>query len=107
MVTSSRYFENAHYTPAASKLNKKEIEKSGQGQVTLQWDSVPNAKSYNIYWSLNSGVSKSNGNKIENATNPTTIKDLVAGATYYFIVTVVNESGESAPSKEISYTVSQ
>ena len=36
--------------------------------------------------------------------NPLTISHLQPGKTYYFVVTVVTDSGESKESKEISYT---
>jgi hypothetical protein len=51
------------------------------------------------------GVTKRNGTKISNVKNPHTITGLIRGETYYFVVTAVNESGESAVSESISYTV--
>ena len=77
----------------------------GDGKVTLTWDSVANATSYNIYWSNQKGVTKGNGTRIANVKNPHTITGLKKGRTYYFVVTAVNESGESAVSESISYTV--
>jgi fibronectin type 3 domain-containing protein len=72
--------------------------------VTLGWDHVPNAISYNIYWNDSPGVTKKNGKKISNVKNPHTFKGLKPG-TYYFVVTAVNESGESEESEEFSLTV--
>ena len=77
----------------------------GYGKVTLTWDNVSNATSFNIYWSNKKGVTKRNGTRISNAKNPHTITGLKMGSTYYFVVTAVNESGESAVSESISYTV--
>jgi Fibronectin type III domain len=77
----------------------------GYGEVTLTWDDVSNAVSYNIYWSNKKGVTKHNGTKISHVKNPHTIAGLKKGSTYYFIVTAVNESGESAASESISFTV--
>ena len=74
------------------------------GNVTLLWNEIPNAKSYNIYMSTSPGVTKLSGLKIENVTNPAKINQLEPGRTYYFVVTVVNGSGESKESKELSYT---
>ena len=74
------------------------------GKVTLSWNNVPGAKSYNVYLSRSPGVTKYNSHKISDATNPITISDLEPGNTYYFIVTVINDSGESAAVKELSYT---
>lgn len=72
--------------------------------VTLAWDDVPNATSYNIYWSDSPGVTKLNGNKISNVENTYILKGLKSG-TYYFVVTAVNAFGESAESAEFSFSV--
>jgi fibronectin type 3 domain-containing protein len=77
---------------------------SGKAQATLAWDSVPDAISYNIYWRNRRGVTKQNGKKIENVSNPHTMKNLVPGKTYYLVVTAVGKDGESSISEEISYT---
>ena len=103
LVRTSDNSVDSNYGTKVINQNKKENEITGQ--VTLQWDPVPNAISYNIYWSTNSGVNKINGKKIENAMIPTTIRDLKAGSTYYFVVTAINETGESEISKEISHTI--
>jgi lysophospholipase L1-like esterase len=72
--------------------------------VTLSWDEMPNATSYNLYWNDSSGVTTLNGKKIPNVKNPHTIQGLKPG-TYYFVVTAVNEFGESKESAELSFTV--
>ena len=77
---------------------------SEKGNVTLAWDNVPNATSYNIYWKDSPGVTKRNGEKISNVKNPHTIKGLKPG-TYFFVVTAVNELGESEESEEFSISV--
>jgi predicted phage tail protein len=102
-------------TAAAGAVKSEEVRKQstpiqpastvGYGKVTLTWDNVSNATSYNIYWSDKKGVTKRNGTKISDAKNPHTITGLKKGSTYYFVVTAVNESGESAASESISYTV--
>ncbi|MGD9349107.1 MAG: fibronectin type III domain-containing protein [Desulfobacterales bacterium] len=75
--------------------------------VTLGWNDVPNATSYNIYWSDKPGVTKKNGTKISNANNPHKISGLEKGKRYYFVVTAVNVSGESKESDEMSFTAGQ
>jgi YHS domain-containing protein len=74
------------------------------GKVTLLWNEIPDATSYNVYVSKSPGVTKLSGSKISNASNPFAISELEPGKTYYFVVTVLNEQGESEESKELSYT---
>jgi acyl-CoA thioesterase-1 len=74
------------------------------GAVTLMWNEVPGAISYNVYGSTSPGVTKLSGSKFRNVPNPFTITQLQLGKTYYFVVTAVSDSGESKESKEISYT---
>ncbi|HBG06532.1 MAG: hypothetical protein A2075_24910 [Geobacteraceae bacterium GWC2_58_44] len=76
----------------------------GSNQATLFWPGVPAATSYNIYYSASTGVTKSNGSKVSNATAPYLQSGLAAGTTYYFIVTAVNSAGESAASAQLSAT---
>ena len=74
------------------------------GQVTLLWNEIPGATSYNVYMSDSPGVTKTSGDKITNVTNPVKITQLKPGKTYYFVVTVVDGSGEGKESKELLYT---
>ena len=74
------------------------------GEATLLWNEIPGDSSYNIYVSRSPEVTKLSGFKIRNVTNPFTINQLELGRTYYFVVTVVNGSGESEESRELSYT---
>ena len=89
-----------------SKLTDKASTVETQ-DITLGWKDVPNAASYNIYWSDKPGVTKKNGNKISNVKNPHKIEGLKKGSKYYFVVTAVNASGESKESEEISFLVGQ
>lgn len=77
---------------------------AGNGQVTISWSAVSGATSYNIYWSTTSGVTKSSGTKISGATSPYTHASLTNSTKYYYIVTVVNSSGESVESAQVSAT---
>ena len=79
---------------------------SGTGQVKLAWCNVPDATSYNVYWSASPGVTRQNGNKISGIKDPaTTINGLKPGVTYYFVVTAVKGTAESLKSEELSFTV--
>ena len=83
---------------------------AGDGQVTLSWNAVPNAISYNIYMASASGVNKTtyiilpDGMKHTTVANPYTQSGLLNGKTYYFVVTAVNISGESSESVQVSAT---
>ena len=74
---------------------------SGNTKVTISWDLVTGASSYNIYWSNSIGVSKSD-NKIANVTRPYTHTNLINRTTYYYVLTAVNLAGESIISSEVS-----
>ena len=89
------------HIPLASKKNP--AEQTETVQVTLQWNNAPNAASYNVYWSRFPGVTKHNGHKIPDAANPITLTDLAPGTSYYFVVTVVDDSGESEESRQMSF----
>jgi mannan endo-1,4-beta-mannosidase len=80
---------------------------AGDRQVHLSWNAVPGASYYNIYWSTNPGVKKTNGTKIGNITDTSYIHDnLTNGTTYYYVVTAVNSYGESSESNEANATPS-
>ncbi|MCK7512753.1 MAG: fibronectin type III domain-containing protein [Desulfobacterales bacterium] len=49
------------------------------------------------------GVTKLNGKKIENVTNPYTMQGLERGKKYYLVVTAVEGSIESKESEEVSF----
>ena len=74
----------------------------GANQVSVSWSPVSGATSYNLYWSTTSGVTTATGTKISAATSPYVQTGLTAGATYYYIVTAVNASGESPASAQAS-----
>ena len=75
------------------------------GKVTLTWEDVTDAVAYNVYFSNSPNVTVLNSYKIPNTTNPITITDLELNATYYFVVTLEDNSGQVHKSKEIPYTV--
>ena len=104
-----RIIARRFYNALASSEKSRTVEagKSKTRDVTLAWDSVPNAASYNIYWSDKPGVTRQNGTKISDVKNPYKMKGLIKGKKYYFVVTAVNASGESRESDEFSFTVGQ
>lgn len=80
------------------------------GGVTVGWDPVDGATSYNIYMASSPGVTKASyqtlpaGERNSVAASPFTHTDLGDGTTYYFVVTALNAAGESAESAEVSAT---
>ena len=77
----------------------------GEGEVTISWNAVEGALSYNIYWSRSTVVTTINGTLISNAVSPLTHAGLSFGATYYYIVIAVNGAGEGIPSGEVNATL--
>lgn len=75
---------------------------SGKQQVTLSWDPVPDAVSYNIYWSTSQDFS--NATRIAGATSPYTQTGLTDGQTYYFLVTSVADGTQSMSSQVVAAT---
>lgn len=76
---------------------------SGDQRVTVTWDTVPGADSYNIYWSNTSGTGTS-GAQISGVMPPFYHDGLTNGTDYYYVVTAVNVAGESRSSSEINAT---
>lgn len=80
--------------PQAPVLTAKAIDATS---ITLSWEAVTGAESYNVY---------QDGNSIATALTETTydVTDLTAGEEYCFTVTAVNNIGESEHSEEACAT---
>ena len=92
------------YSPISTVNNPTHLTAdSGDDQVTLNWDAVTGAISYNVKRSLTTGgpyeTIASNVFGTSYVDN-----DVVNGTTYYYVVTAVNSDGESANSNEASAT---
>lgn len=73
--------------------------------LTLTWDPVPVAASYNVYYSTDPAFTLLSGTKITGATSPHvfTAGTFSDNTTYYFAVTTVNSAGtESLASLKVS-----
>ena len=85
---------------------------ANNASVTLSWNSVVGASSYHIFYATEPNIlSKNisafqNGTWVKNVISPYTITGLENNKTYYFVITAVNTSTESAQSLEVSATPS-
>lgn len=83
---------------------------AGNGQVTVRWNPVAGATSYNLYMASNQNIDRSNysnladGSKIVGAMSPHTVTGLANGKTYYFFVTAADATRESEESFGTSAT---
>ena len=81
---------------------------SGHTKVTITFDSLEGATSYNLYWGTSSGVTKITGTKMENITSGyewVPPSGYSTGVPYYFVVTGYNVTdGETAISTEANGT---
>jgi hypothetical protein len=93
------------YDPGAPSSPAGLAAVAGNGQVSLTWSAATNAASYAIYYSTSPGVTRSSGTKFADTTSTSAIvTGLTNNTTYYFVVTSVNSTSESAESNEVSAT---
>ncbi|MCP4699455.1 MAG: SUMF1/EgtB/PvdO family nonheme iron enzyme [Gammaproteobacteria bacterium] len=71
----------------------------GNGQVTLSWDAVPGATSYNIYW-IHEGAGEQIIGPVD--SNGYTHTGLSNGVLYTYRVTAITGEAESPPSEPVS-----
>lgn len=76
----------------------------GNGQVMVHWRQVSGATSYNVYYGTATGVTTANGTKVAGAVSNQAVTGLTNGTAYYFIVTSLTGTTESAASAEVSAT---
>lgn len=72
----------------------------------LTWEAVADADTYNLYWETTGGVSPESGTLVEDVNSPYTHEGIDNDSSYYYVMTAVNEEGESAPSTEVSAELS-
>jgi len=85
---------------------------AGDGQITLTWDPVPDAKQYNLYMATEYGINPKlysqlhNGMAHLNVSSPYTIYGLKNHVVHYFVIAAVDENGEGPISAEVFATPS-
>ena len=97
--------KNSNEASAIPQVAKPEaptslIANSGNSEVTLSWNKVDTATSYNVKRTTISG-----GDYITIATTSAAIyvdNNVTNGVTYYYVVSAVNDGGEGANSNEAS-----
>ena len=76
---------------------------AGAMQVTLQWQDVSNAESFDLFWNTSGNVSDSDP-YVTHVTSPFTHTPLVDGQSYYYRLRARNSSGVSVLSNEVTVT---
>lgn len=77
---------------------------AGTGAVTVQWDSVAGATSYDLYWSNSAALTKDTATRIPGVSSPYVHSGLTDNLTYYYFVTAVSGVYESPASQTVSAT---
>lgn len=76
------------------------MAEASNGDIIISWDDVSSATSYNLYWDKESNVTKATGNLMFGVSSPYAHTGLI-GTPYYYVVTAVNDYGESLESIEV------
>jgi fibronectin type 3 domain-containing protein len=71
---------------------------ASSGRATVSWTPSSGARSYNLYYSTSPTVSRTTGTKVLGAVSGRAVVGLTPGTGYYFVVTAVDATGESAES---------
>lgn len=77
---------------------------AGDGQVSLNWDAVEGATSYQIFSRAAEGSYGEALASVNSTVNSYKAEGLSNGTTYFFVIKAVYPGGESAPSNEVNAT---
>ena len=101
------YFANSANSGASVALSGTGLSSAPVHSVALSWGASDSQVSgYNVYRSTTSGSGYSRINSSLIATTSFTDQAVTAGATYYYVVTAVDSSGdESTYSNEVGVTI--
>ncbi|MBF0291299.1 MAG: leucine-rich repeat domain-containing protein [Nitrospinae bacterium] len=101
--TNGRASGSARISAGSATIPAGVTAMPGNTQVTVSWNPVAGATSYNLYWSLTSPVTTTSA-QIAGVTSPYQHTGLTNGTAYHYAVTAVGPSGESPLSAEVSAT---
>lgn len=73
----------------------------------ISWSSVEGATSYNVYWSTSPNITKSNSQKIVNASSPYVHEGVTDKVTYYYGISALKDGVESDLSSTSEMTSSK
>lgn len=90
--------------PTALAAPANLVAAAGVASVSLTWDPVPGAVTYNVYQASSPGGQGATPVLSNLTANATTVTGLAPGATYYFIVRATNAAGVGAASNEAQAT---
>ena len=95
--------------PPLSAPTNPDVIDNHNGKITVEWDTMSGATSYNVYITKAKGVTKLTGQVTNIVNESSTLKQGAATTltndTYYIVVTAVNANGESAESREVSIEI--
>ena len=98
-VSSEKSATPSATVQAPGSPNGRAVSATVPGQMTVSWNAVSGATSYNVYFLQSATVPTKTqvlaGPKQSSATASLTVTGLTSGATYYVLITAVNAGGES------------
>jgi len=116
-IASGRFTDRDDDVPKAgprppAPTNVKAV--GGDAQVTISWDPVANATSYDLFYTTKPNIAKEededdddkDAKRVKNVTSPFVLKNLAAATTYSFIVRAINNGRRGPASAEVSATTS-
>ena len=86
--------------PPSAPVIKSAI--AGVGSITVSWDTVSGAQSYNLFYHTGPTVDTTTGTKMAGVTSPVQIPGLTNDTQYAIAVCAANASGESGPSNTVT-----
>jgi mono/diheme cytochrome c family protein len=113
--------ENGHFTDSDDNLPKRGPRPAaptgvkavgGDAQLTVSWDPVANATSYDLFYATASNVAEEedsddvHAKRVANVTSPFVLKPLAASTTYFVMVRAINNGRRGPASAEVSATTS-